>query len=488
MAGTLLTPAQYAKTAPGKAGKPYGDYASFVRNTRTRRETTRRANQITSFSQNAPQRSIPAAQQFGANVLYPFDPQMNPWNTAHINSAARGMVQPGFLAQMNLITDAANTRGRLGSNAIGGYTQNYLSQLKPIQDQVSNIYDQAQNQQSNVTASLANFIRDQGGSLQSQMQGMESGAGQTSAGSDQMATLASGASGAAAMYGGSGLSNLIAQGAAEKAYAAQLPAWGRSQGLQTLGNFASQVEGDRASAVKGLSAQLPAALNDAYQTVQGREMQKMQMRGSRDTGIANYVSGVEEQNAAVRAAYAGIMGNVQSGVDSVNSDQARIDASGIKPPKEGTLASRMQNQASGLTDRASNLHSPALGKGKTWGQVRKAITASAKLSFPELGPVALKNYVDQILYGALWPGPKKPGEKTVLGPPQSEWGTNTAQESGGQWWNPFPIEFGTTPLYGAITDANKGAQSWMDKNFNWQAPTIPGIDSTKLPSWLTWPN
>jgi hypothetical protein len=361
MAGTLLTPAQYAKTAPGKAGKPYGDYAYFVRNTRTKRDAARRAKSVADFSQNAPQRSIPAAQQFGANVLYPMDTQLNPWNNAHISSAARGMVQPGFLAQMNLITDSANTRGRLGANAIGGYTQNYIDQLKPIQDQVSNIYSQAQDQQSNVTASLANFIRDQGGSLQSQMQGMESGAGQTSAGSDQVAALASGASGAAAMYGGSGLSNLIAQGAAEKAYAAQLPAWGRSQGLQTLGNFASQVEGDRASAVKGLSAQLPAALNDAYQTLQGREMQKTQLRGSRDTGIANYVSGVEEQNAAVRAAYAGIYGNAQSGSDSAAADQARIDAAGptkyTVPTTPAEWTTKMQEGTGYFTDRAISMAS-----------------------------------------------------------------------------------------------------------------------------------
>jgi hypothetical protein len=283
--------------------------------------------------------------------------------------------------------------------------------------------------------------------------------------------VGAGSSGAAASYGQSTLGRLIGEGAAENAFTAQLPAFGRAQGVQTLGNFSSQVAHDLSGQISDINTALPQALQNAYQTLLDREMQKGQMRGTRQQNIAQGFGAGQDRNAALIAQNGQIMQNAQAATDSSQQYYAGLDQQAANSPaaQKGWQVDAPKN-IQGFVQMAVDLHRGTPGgpfapgvKGKTWGQMRSQITSIVSGQYPDMPAAYKKRYVDQILMGAGW----KPGKGNAKGKGKGAAGKGGAPQGpqgpvGGQPSDPPIIDQNglNIPMPG-IPSPGGGVQDWV---------------------------
>jgi len=317
---------------------------------------------------------------------------------------AQGMVQPSYNAALQSIVDSITRSTQLGSNAIKGYTGNYLAQLPAIQNQISSIYAGAKNEQRDVNAGLTALTQHQNAAATGALASANAAAGGNGGGVAQVAQLGQGSLAAGTAYGGSTLERLIGQGAANQAYAAKLPAYGAALGQQTMGQFLAQQSSNQADQTSQLNSQLPGMVQNAYQSlVDQQQFQAQQAEQSRQF----YASLAQQQREAQL-----------SHADNVAARNAKND-----PAAGQTWPQRLQAISGRLSDVASALHArpvdkngvPTGAKGLSYAVIRGRLNALVKsqLGF-DVPPALLKMYVDQALIVAGWIPPKV-GQKTPAG-------------------------------------------------------------------------
>lgn len=451
-----LTPAQFAKTATGKQkGSSYSSYKSWVTKTRKTRGDARSAAQVGSFASGFGQVPQSTLMQT-AHALAPADPALAPLSGNQLMTQARGMVNPIFQNAIQAITGQANRTSQLGVNAIQGYNQNYMATLPHIQGQVAEIYNQAKGETAGVNDALANFIRDQGARATTDLAGQATAAGQTGAGAAQLAAVGAGASGATAAYGGSALERLIGQGAAEQAYTAQLPAFAQAGTMQTLGGFLAGQQNTLRDQTQNLTSQLPGQLQNTYQSLLDRELQKTQLRQGQQAKVADYYNQGLDRNVESRALGA----QIYQGQQQLGQDQTQFEAQQglqqqqfeLAKAKAGIVSGtgwdkKLQSISSNLIATADQLYNPrtkdglSAGQGLSYGKIRGRLSAIIKGQFGgKVPPRLLKFYVDQALHSIGWQTPKagaqiNPAFAAALqpNPALADWGQtyNPPQNQGG---------------------------------------------------------
>jgi hypothetical protein len=501
----LLTPGQFAKTAAAKKpGATYKTYKTYV-DTTTKKRAAARASaaaqapfQVTAPGDLSRGQILQAAQQ-----QIPYDPYYNPLSGAQMASQAQSMVNPTVQAAIENITKQAMVTGRAGTNAISGYTNDLYNKLTPLSGQVGDIYNAAQGEQSNVTAALANFVRDQGSHLQSQLQNQESAAGQTNAGSLQAGAVGAGASGATAAYGLSSLERLIGQGAAEQSYAAQLPGIAKIGGQQQLGQFQTGVVNDLSKQTGDITAQVPGMVQNAWQTLVDREGQKAQGRVGLNTARSNVISGYNEQNAARDSAWQGVMNDAlnrnQSQAQFTAEQQRLTDQFNADPSNNPTWGDKLSKSidSDAMRKFAEGIRypggiDPTTGKpaidpntGKpnsrmnTWAVVRSKVAGQVRAAVPGLPPQVVTQYVDDILRAAGWPGAKAAAAQAAA------WEKKKAGKGKGKGSTVAAGPPGTTGPVGVGPQGPPGMSGPASGGIT--APTNTSGVNPNIPNWLTSP-
>jgi hypothetical protein len=158
----------------------------------------------------------------------PYDP-LAPLTPKAQSRRAMSYILPA-IAALNAEFDR---RAAVGQEAIRGYTDQAAGQLAPIAGTVHSGYASAIDQQRADDAALAARLAALG------------------------SPEAAGAAATSQGIGSTGLTNLLAHGAAAEGYAAQLPGFARLAGVQHAGQFGAQIESQRAGEASRLRQQIP---------------------------------------------------------------------------------------------------------------------------------------------------------------------------------------------------------------------------------------
>ncbi len=400
---SYLTPEQFQHTAAArKPGATYTSYKTYVANTRAKRAAARKPAVVNPYSAPAPAGISPSVQ-----------------------AEAQGMVQPIFAASLKQITDSINSASRAGSNAIAGYGKAYLASLPAVQHQVDSIYKQAGASQAGLDSALTSLIQGQGAASTAAQAAANFAGHGTGAGTAAVGALGAGATAANAAQGATIMGGLTQQGAAERAYTAQLPAWGQAGiGYQT-GNFLAGQQKQLADATATIQAQVPQALQSAYDTIYNRQQAEAQQRFQQQQFA--YQQQQDAANAAENHRQALV--TEQQNQERINLDkqaqQAALDAKSgkLRTPADwngalGKISTGILGTFAPLIADSVNPSTGQIRKGLSRKQMRARVRAAVLAQLGPNVPQRLLNpYVDNILiqlYGTP-ANPRLPGAKSTVG-------------------------------------------------------------------------
>jgi hypothetical protein len=452
----FLTPTQFAKTQTGKSGATYGSYKTWVTKTRA-------------------QRAIAAKAPTGGG--HPADPNS-------LNAQAFAMVNPALQASLRAISDQINRSTALGSNAIKGYGQSYLNQLPAIQKNVDSIYKDANAQQQGIAGSLAQYVQGQAQGAAAQMgQANFQGHG-TGGGVAALAPVVAGAPAAASAYGGAISSGLNQQGAAERAYTAQLPAFGAAGIQQGLGQYMAGQQKQLADANATAQAQLPSMLQTAENTIyqrqqdaQAAQFQQQQFAWQKQQAVIAQQEQAHQDALSQQNADRDYQLRLKAANASVAASKAKSGTPVTAQDWDTVLGSQTQDLVGHFGPLATR-HIPAGSITAVAGiprkEMRTKITAYFRSVYgSKIPPALLKDHVDNIMlqiYNA--PAPRAGGKGTGLQPtPVGPTQPGATVPVPGPWWssgiNP------SLPGIPSIPQINLGG--WLSGMGDWRVPSFPKI-------------
>lgn len=187
---------------------------------------------------------------------------------------AREMVEAQFAPLFaNLNRDA-----RRGRDYIVGSSEQAARRARPMARQTRRSYNEALGEQAAIADALLNRVEAGGGEARLADAVAQVG-GPAAAGRHitQAANLTDASAGGLLGLGQGMMGATSAAGAAEEQFARKQPGFFRAMGQQSLGDFMSQIQGQRGE----LQAQIPAAIMDEYGRIRGEQMGLWQTRDDR---------------------------------------------------------------------------------------------------------------------------------------------------------------------------------------------------------------
>lgn len=189
---------------------------------------------------------------------------------------ARQLVEQELGPILQQIQAAIEARSKSGQAAIQGYTGELGHLWSGIAPATGQYYDTARGQQSQVNSEVANRLGSVGQALGSEIGNKISYAPEAVqkdiAGG--AATTAQGVANANFTKGSAGLEALIAEGAAAKAYGAQMPGIAGLTGLQSSKQLQAQLNSDLAKQLGDARSQAEGSYSSIYERERDRELQK----------------------------------------------------------------------------------------------------------------------------------------------------------------------------------------------------------------------
>ena len=265
----------------------------------------------------------------------------------------RSQVTSQVNASVNPLLDELNrsfaARAKAGQEAITGYTGSFLDAIKGIAPAIQGAYGQAETQQAGISDALSSFLSGAGQERSAELGQALAAAGQPTGPAAAPAALGQGLAGTEGAMGVTALSRLIAEGAAQQAYALKQPDIAVASGLESSRALGSQLNQQLADALGGATSRVPGTIADLMNEARNREVQKR-------LGVL----GLEEQQARLA------------------QDQAQYEAG---------LALDYTKLAAGTSDAAAGTSAEALKAREDaisavlrdpWQVVRPVITAKTK--------------------------------------------------------------------------------------------------------------
>src|SRR5262245_11159101 len=184
----------------------------------------------------------PAAAAGGA---YSGNPLQAPYlSDPQLQAQASGMIQSAYDPLIANITATYQRRAANAAAAIRGYTNEYVTDISGLPQQMAGIYGGAQSAEAAAAGALTQFLSGQGQQGEQALQGTlqqinaPAAAGQYA---QNAAGLGQNIAGQAGARGYTSLSQLIAEGANQQAYAAKFPDIARARGAETLRQSTTQL-------------------------------------------------------------------------------------------------------------------------------------------------------------------------------------------------------------------------------------------------------
>jgi hypothetical protein len=188
----------------------------------------------------------------------------------HTPKQVRRQARYAVGATFNPLFAQLNRREASNQAAIRDYTRSLSSMLAPIAGQIQGYYNNAENRQQGVDTALANRLNSVGGQEASALQSRLASAGLPTDQAQRVSAVGSGAANTSAALGSANLSQLLASGAAQTAYAGKLPGIAALGGLQFAKQNLAQMEQQRSD----LQAKVPGAVQSELGQLQNLEFQK----------------------------------------------------------------------------------------------------------------------------------------------------------------------------------------------------------------------
>lgn len=180
----------------------------------------------------------------------------------------RRQVAQSVNAQIAPYLQSINRRGAAGSALINQGTESLAASLSGAQGQARQIYSDAEARQAAVDSALSQQLSGAGAS---QSAALSAQLGQANIPtSNLLANIGSGAANAGAAMGSANIARLIAQGASQQEYAANLPNIARLSGAQQQQRYQGQLETQR----QDILGKVPGLISTSTQQAQDREFQK----------------------------------------------------------------------------------------------------------------------------------------------------------------------------------------------------------------------
>lgn len=356
----LLTPQQFAQTDPGRAGKSYASYKSYV-------------------NKNAPVRRAQRAQRAGVDVgtmneldflhsiLGGASPAYKTMSdkdlTAQASTDVHAIVDPAI----QQIRDSFGAKTKTGLDSIYGYGKATAAELEPLADRVKGYYKQDEADMQGADQALRAFLGGQGAAASADVAGKLSAAGlpqeAVDAASQGAGALQAGAAGSLASNNFSELEHNIGDRAADVNYAAKLPALANLQTADTARGFRTaqqQAENDQVgqvtSSIPGLSRQVLSDYRD-------RDLAKAQAgdsaKGAWAQLAASLIGGSKDRASQERIAKAGLALDTTKlqqddthFYDSLTADQTKTETAAgtdAKANRQKAIAAREDAKATTLT-------------------------------------------------------------------------------------------------------------------------------------------
>jgi len=203
----------------------------------------------------------------------PIDP-FAPMSEAQIANMARQQVSAAFQPQIANIDKSFETARKNSAGWIGGLTAGLQDRLKPLGDEIRDIYAAARTQQGGIDAGLVGAANQQSAQTTGGVENQLNAAGIPSAAAGNLPALAAGGGGMLQALGASTASRLNAQGAAAETYGRTWPNIATLAGTQTARMANSEITQGKNKALGDLQALIPGQTADFLQTLRDNELSK----------------------------------------------------------------------------------------------------------------------------------------------------------------------------------------------------------------------
>lgn len=171
------------------------------------------------------------------------------------------------------ITQGYSQQAGAGTNAIEQVTAEYAKQLAGIEPQVAGVYNNAEQGTAASNAALANIVSGAGNADANNLAAQLASINQPGAVNPAVQTLqnqAQGSAGAVYGTGNASLDALIGAGAAQEAYARELPSSAAGAGIQELAQYLGALEGAESTDIGDLTKSAPTLEQSAANTLIGQ--------------------------------------------------------------------------------------------------------------------------------------------------------------------------------------------------------------------------
>lgn len=268
----LLTRSQLAARQPGTN---YQDYVHYVTRTRARRAAARQSQWQSALGPLAAVVPPPGYFQQQAQSLYPI---LGP-------EEIQRRTQTSISSQIDpILANLRATSGRetaAGMSQIQSYAQGAQASLAQIAPEVQKAYEEALGQQQGIDAGLSGLMGKAGKNAASSVGKALGGAHQVAGGAvGSISGMGAGAAAAEAGMGSASQSELVADQAAQMAYAAGLPGVASSQGQFDAGRFALNQQRSLADQIGSITSQIPGITQSLLQSYQDQNLESRKARAA----------------------------------------------------------------------------------------------------------------------------------------------------------------------------------------------------------------
>ena len=304
-----LTPGQFAKTAAAQKGS-YGSYLKYVTNARARQSAPGGANDALAPRTPGEINSIVSGI---VNKIVANKGLFQPRTDAQIQSEASGYVQPQIDAQINAITDEANARASRGMAAIGSLgTQLQAAQGGAGDDAMHNAL-MAAAARAAIGQSLGQSATAEGAQGAADIRAKLAAAGNGGV-SDVYAQnaggLGAGIGTTIGTHAATGAADTINRGESLSARDAALPGITALAGIRSGRMLQEQTNAGVKDNVGRLEATVPGLVSGIFQTLKGRDLATRQARANIDSqaaqlggNLASHLGDQEVQKATARQGF-----------------------------------------------------------------------------------------------------------------------------------------------------------------------------------------